>query len=425
MNFTIRDVAQLCGLSELNEKNGEYYCECPFCGDRRGKFSYVVEKGTKKNIFGCFKCGKSGNTLELYMSLNPGLYSGEDAWKQAIRDIEMRLDGKAPASFRSGSYADQAEKADADTIDRVYRIMLDGLTLFEEHKANLLKRGLTERQIEQYKFRSVPTPKTRRKFEQYVYSACKKQEIDPSNVPGLYYENGKLRVNMYTDGFLCPVYNHGKILGFQIRADNPKDGAKYTWLTSANKPKGVSAGSPMTYLVGKRKDIILITEGILKSEVVFMLLKGAVSLVGIAGVKIQSGLKNVLTDNPDAYVFEAFDADKHIQLKDKSLLEELKTKTQDPEELLAFAKEDAKYHDIEKALRIKKDAEHLVYLVTSYGNGAHSLNWDTDAEGYWKGRYKGLDDFLNEYPDPKVREDISKYMCSKADAYKKMKNFLQ
>lgn len=424
IEYTIRDVARLVGLSEIREHGGEYYCVCPFCGDKRGKFSYIVEKGSKKNLYNCFKCREHGGALDLYMKLSPNSYSGEDGWKQAKDDIRHSLGSSAPAEYKKVSYTESTDKASDNICDKVYRIMLDGLSLNEEHKADLIRRGLSEKQIENFKFRSVPKQKNRKGFEQYVYSACKRLGVNPANVPGIWFEGRILHINMYTDGYLCPVYNNGKILGFQIRVDVPRDGAKYIWLSSANKPSGISAGSPMTHLLGRRRDIVLITEGILKSEVVFTLLKGAVSVIGIAGVKIQNGLKTALSNMDGPYVFEAFDADKHFKLSDAELLKEAEAEVDEFRTLDEVLKQE-KYHSLEKAARIDTDAKHLIELIADRGFGVHSLNWDITKEGFWKENYKGLDDLLNDYPNKKMRNELIDYLYKTADDYKKMKEFLE
>lgn len=70
--FSIADVAHLPGLLELknNSSNPETYCVCPFCGNRKGKFSYIVKKGDKENMYHCWSCGESGSAVELYMKLS-------------------------------------------------------------------------------------------------------------------------------------------------------------------------------------------------------------------------------------------------------------------------------------------------------------------------------------------------------------------
>ncbi len=70
--FSIADVAHLLGLSELknNPHNPETYCVCPFCGNTKGKFSYIVKKGNKENMYHCWSCGELGSAVELYMKLS-------------------------------------------------------------------------------------------------------------------------------------------------------------------------------------------------------------------------------------------------------------------------------------------------------------------------------------------------------------------
>ena len=80
-----------------------------------------------------------------------------------------------------------------------------------------------------------------------------------------------------TAGFLIPVRGIDNMIhGFQIRLDVPlknegappeKEGAKYIWLSSSNKPMGVGSGTPVHFIGDPFARVVYVTEGFLKADV--------------------------------------------------------------------------------------------------------------------------------------------------------------
>jgi hypothetical protein len=64
-------------------------------------------------------------------------------------------------------------------------------------------------------------------------------------------------------GFLIPIRGFdGHLQGCQIRLDKPFKGKrKYVWLSSADKPGGVSAGSFLHFAGNPRAETVYVTEG--------------------------------------------------------------------------------------------------------------------------------------------------------------------
>lgn len=124
-----------------------------------------------------------------------------------------------------------AELADAETIDRTYSRMLSLMILNEQHKEDLLKRGLTLEQIEGQRYRSVPLFGIRS-----MVRKLQDEGLIVKGVPGFYEgENGEWTINFSpkNSGILIPILSmQGKIQGFQIRLDHVVEGRKYIWLSS-------------------------------------------------------------------------------------------------------------------------------------------------------------------------------------------------
>ncbi len=408
-SFTIQDVARLHGLNILGERGGEVYCECPFCGDRKKKFSYIVEKGNKRNVFKCFKCNTGGSAIDLHIALSPFEdYSGDDGYKRAVRDIFRAIDGdssfmEARKEQPKRPKVQEAEKRSDGECSAVYFALLRELQLTDAHKNDLLRRGLSEEDIKKYRFRSLPTGGKK------ICQALLRQGYDLEGIPGFYKRKGEWNMSIpghFEDekwipdtGYLCPAFDgdYNYILGFQIRLDHPRDDAKYIWLSSAGRESGVSCGGISTYLPGTEDGPVIVTEGILKALIIYCLLGKKIGVLGVPGVNSIRSLSPYLQRfGSDVHVFEAFDMDKAVR-------------SDVPKER-------------EKSERIALAATRLREMITEYGIGSEPFKWDMDKEGLWKGQYKGLDDFLVEYPE---KEKMLRYFLSRAEAAIKVSKFMK
>ena len=104
-----------------------------------------------------------------------------------IEALANALDGKPVESRVTFQYQPEPTvdiKSDEE-LDKVYREVLNELTLKPEHRNNLLKRGLTNEVIDKCLYRSVP--------ERWVsvFVKLKKRGISFEGVPGFYEKNGK------------------------------------------------------------------------------------------------------------------------------------------------------------------------------------------------------------------------------------------
>ena len=144
--------------------------------------------------------------------------SGLDPKKrqEANKALANALDGKPVESRVTLKYQPEPTvdvKSDEE-LDKVYRAVLNELTLKPEHRNNLLKRGLTNEVIDKCLYRSVP--------ERWVsvFAKLKKRGISFEGVPGFYEKNGKTFSACSKSGFFIPYFNSkGQIVGMQIRFD--------------------------------------------------------------------------------------------------------------------------------------------------------------------------------------------------------------
>ncbi len=312
--FKIMDVASLLRLNIRRSAGMQVYADCPFCADRRGRLSMSVEK----NVWHCFNCGEHGGMLALY-----GLVQGIDN-KAAYHDICDRLlvDGF------SSSYEvippprlPRAVAAPPEEIHRTYSSLLSMLTLTPAHRAHLREvRGLTDEQIERFRYKSTPPSRDCPAIVQALIG----RRCTLEGVPGFYLDKrGRWTIAFYpvTSGFLIPAFGvDGRIQGAQIRLDRPlkrkgdppdKAGAKYIWLSSAEKDHGTSSGSPVFFFGDPNAREVYVTEGGLKASIVHSLTGR--TFAATAGANNVSGLKKVfsfLAHNGTELIVEAEDMDK-------------------------------------------------------------------------------------------------------------------
>ena len=402
--FNIDDVAHIHHIETLKRVGGEVFAVCPFCGDNRGKFSYVIQKGKKKNIYNCFvsSCGAHGDAIDLHIALSTGNYSGPNGRKKAAIEIFKALEGDTTYEDHkkmveeSMVYTNEAERASDERCSSVYYAMLKRLVLKDEHKNDLLRRGFSEADIKRFKFRSTPSMEEKYKLIDSLIS----DGYDLDGVPGFFTnKKNKWDLKIPGSGYFCPVFDGERniIAGFQIRVDEPKDGAKYLWLSSSGRENGVSSGALSTYLPGEDQNTVIITEGILKATCIYSLLNSQITVIGVPGVNCIKGAGEYLDrlDSTNAYVFEAYDMEKGYTETD--------------------AKKKEKKETIEKAANVLKE------YISEYGLETHTLVWDLDKEGVWREEFKGLDDFLLSYE----RKDIFvAYLKKKTSDHQKMMNFL-
>lgn len=358
--YTCIEVAQLHGLKEISRKGTNIYYQCPFCGTTEKKFA-VGETG-----YICFRssCGASGGPLTLHEKLSGKSFASP---KEIAKDLHQAFEN-TDYDFKTfqKDFAKSVKKeasfvrSDEDH-NNVYKALLSMLTLNKNHEKDLVRRGLKKI----FDFKSVPTQKEER------LRICRKLMSNGYSLKGIrgFYMNdeGDWEFAAYYDGYFCPVYNDKmQIIAFQIRVDKPVNGNKYIWFSSAGKTNGTPSGAPSTYYKGKRNAWI-ITEGVLKARVIFVLLGGQIGVVGVPGVKCLKGLSRY---HLDRNIWFSYDMDQ--------------------------------YEDSEKGRGIRKDALKLKQKAEELWSSSNrkDLKWNME--------YKGLDDYLITLAEDKRKEIIDR-----------------
>lgn len=158
----------------------------------------------------------------------------------------------------------QASLAPLEERDRVYRALLNRLTLAPDHRESLLRRGLTDEAIERLGYKSTPV---------VGFHALAQSLLDEGytlfGVPGFYRdEDGRWTMAVWRRGILIPGTYFGKIQGFQIRLDHKmKKGGKFLTFSSRDELDG-TMGENWCHMVGPVREKILLIEGYMKADIV-------------------------------------------------------------------------------------------------------------------------------------------------------------
>ena len=195
-----------------------------------------------------------------------GLQFASDGGPRDNRDLQSR--------YRTD---DEPERADDETLHRVYTALLQNLPLSPSHRADLCARGLGDAEIETRGYRSIPPPSERSRIVAKVREAL--GGTIPEAVPGI--SKGKL---LGPTGLVVPVRNStGMIRALKVRADDPSHG-KYLWVSSS-RDDGPGPGAPchVPIFAAKGPKILTarVTEGPLKADVATAI-SGMLTL-GVAG----------------------------------------------------------------------------------------------------------------------------------------------
>lgn len=396
--FRIRDVEQLMGLRPRRTRTGNSDFDCIFCGGK-GKMNINYQK----NVYGCVRCGCGGGMVDLYARYYH--LTAKEAYEEICSGLH--LDGEVPVYREPVSLPEpipeEQPKANAEVIHKTYCMLLSSLTLSQKHLEDLKGRGLTERQIEEQRYRSTPLFGFRKLAEKLLAEGCTLQ-----GVPGFYQDktgNWTINFSGKNSGFLIPVRSiDGKIQGMQIRVDKVVDKRKYIWFSSANRKMGTSSGSPIHMIGDPDSEEVYVTEGPLKGTVAHYL--SGKTFVAVAGVNQYKGLSELLDclkQRNLKKVFEAHDMEKLQNLKVTT------AKCLDCEKPCDVYRSYLELRDTfgeaelicmklqTKRQNVQRGCMHLYNLCKEKDLLCQRMVWNLDSNGEWDGKCKGIDDFYFEH----------------------------
>lgn len=245
---------------------------CPCCysrhDNRRLTLNLNYEKGD--GVFNCPRCRFRGTALDLI-----SFYTNWDRSSVESRIQQGELGDFSVAAVEAERVDDSPGKEIAPLHRRheVYTAMLEGLTLNDSHKTELMRRGLTEEQIELGGYKSTPVFLDITAIPRRLIT----MGLNLRHVPGFGLDKADNWVmTKTTSGFFIAGRNAmWKTQGFQIRADHPCFSTpKYGYFSSRKLGCGAAcetwahwAGPNMKGWASNKKFDIIIVEGWLKGDI--------------------------------------------------------------------------------------------------------------------------------------------------------------
>ncbi len=343
--FHITDVISLLGLPMPSNGRSSYYIQCPCCDDSpRNKHLNI---NVKKDVYRCPRCGIYGGIFDLY-----ALYTNTPRDK-VHKELLKRLGSPEKVERKKKTVIPtpviDCPVTDIEARHATYTALLAKLSLAQDHRQNLINRGLSDENIVKLGYKTTPVVGMTAIAKQLQSEGCYL-----AGVPGFYRTSaGEWSFYQNERGILIPVRDmQGRIQGLQIRRDNVEK-RKFRWVSSTDMKDGCRAES-WTHIVGPIRPMALLTEGPMKADVIHTLT--GLTVIAVPGVNTLTQLEKALT-----------------ALRKEGL----------SEIMTAFDMDMATNYYVRDAY--KKLLELLSNMNFKYGTYV------------WDPRYKGLDDFIWEH----------------------------
>ncbi|WP_447641849.1 MULTISPECIES: DNA primase [Chitinophagaceae] len=231
------DIVDVVGeFVKLKKRGANYIGNCPFHGEKTPSFTV----SPSKEIFKCFGCGKSGNTITFLMEHE------HIGYVDALKWLANRYNIEVEETEVSDEAREARQLSDSLFIVNQYaqKFFTEQLTGTEDGRnigmSYLYERGFTDSTIE--RFQIGYNPKDRDIF----YRSAVQDQYNPEVLlkTGLVSQrqNGEI-IDNYRDRIIFPVHNvQGKILGF---------GARVIGKPPANAPKYINTPENEIYVKSK------------------------------------------------------------------------------------------------------------------------------------------------------------------------------
>lgn len=316
--YSMLDVMDALGISPINIRpgrtSGDY--QCFFCDDRKKHLNINIAS----NTFRCNKCSAHGGMLHLYAHFNGGTTSDANT-------AMMAYVGKQPAQAKQANRTAHVAAREQYEIEKVqrprpvrhyaFKTLLNSLPLRPAHRKDLYRRGMTDRDIRELGYKSVPLSGHRD-----LAAKLEKQGFCPENIPGFFKnKSGEWSVYAPYPGYFVPVRGlDGYIGGLQICLDR----GKYLPFYSTDMNCGTKSLSELHFIGDFAGGILIITEGILKADMIYHLYRRLCpsvqfSVIGLPGASNPCDLEEVLIELDDRgfhTVLEALDRDKYKEINE-------------------------------------------------------------------------------------------------------------
>lgn len=250
--FTIEDVCDLEKITYERNQRSSFKIICPVCG----KHAMIINKNN--DVYNCMSCNESGGVLQFYVMLTNQNITLPEARKEILERIyggitdstvrEERI--KEKKRVISNSHIDEEKLRSIDERDQTYKSLINLLILADDHKENLMNRGLPIEIIEANQYRTYPTTS----MSEYPIKLLE-EGVYLDGIPGFYKENNVWFMRTLKRGIMIPIRSHNNMIqGFQIRKDDKllkqfyKRDAKNNYVLDGNKMRILVKEKKFTWL---------------------------------------------------------------------------------------------------------------------------------------------------------------------------------
>jgi DNA primase len=213
------DIIEVIGsFVKLKKRGANYLGNCPFHNERTPSFTV----SPSKEIYKCFGCGKSGNTVSFLMEHEKLSYAEALRWLAARYNVEVEETETSPEQKQVQQTADSLYIINA-FAQKFYATQLLETEEGQTHGLSYLEERGFEKDIVQ-KFGLGYAPDGRDALTKEALKAQYNGEL--LQKAGLVVErNGQLQDN-YRDRIIFPIHNNsGKVIGFGARLIKKNDKA--------------------------------------------------------------------------------------------------------------------------------------------------------------------------------------------------------
>jgi DNA primase len=268
------------GFVKLKKRGVNYLGLCPFHNERTPSFTV----SPVKEIYKCFGCGRSGNTISFLMEHEKYSYAEALRWLAARYNVEVEEKELSPELRQQQQVAESlyiingfAQKFFSDTLSGSEEGRDIGLSYLKE-------RGFNADIIR--KFQLGYNPDQRDLFARAALAAQYNPELLVKT--GLVAQRDERLVDNYRGRIIFPVHNHtGKIIGFGARVIRTNDRAPKYINTPENEiyvKSKILYGSWLARQAIDRQDECLLVEGY--TDVISLHQAGVENVVASGGTSL-------------------------------------------------------------------------------------------------------------------------------------------
>ena len=268
------------GFVKLKKRGTNYLGLCPFHNERTPSFTV----SPSKEIYKCFGCGKSGNTISFLMEHEKYSYVDSLRWLANRYGIEIE------ESFATDEQRQQMQVADSLYIINNFAQQFFSKILFETEEGRdiglsyLKERGFREDIIK--KFQLGYNPEARDSFTKAAIAAQYNTGLLLKT--GLVANRNDQFMDNYRGRIIFPVHNHsGKVLGFGARILKTNDKSPKYINTPENEiyiKSKILYGSYFARMAIDKADECLLVEGY--TDVISLHQSGIENVVASGGTSL-------------------------------------------------------------------------------------------------------------------------------------------